>query len=175
MLMQSDPVATQTVPFPAHDAPTPEDLFKAHVVERKRAIVAEFRERHPAAWQAMQTRLVERRAAAKAAKAAGTDFVRDVISLWLAGRSPAEIAASVCKSVNAMLVAARARGIALPFHTTARQVVLWLTPERSAALDRMARDGRRTREQALADLLAWALDEDAKPARRELRIARGRT
>jgi hypothetical protein len=83
-----------------------------------------------------------------------------------------EIAAEVDRSADAVIRFARARGVAISYSAKFVRRATRMTIERENALRRMADDCGKTPVAALADLIAFALDDDALIARRILRAVR---
>jgi hypothetical protein len=88
------------------------------------------------------------------------------------GRTVHEIAAAVDRSTDAVIKFARARGIAIAYSEKFVRRAARLTIERENALRRMAADCGKSPAQALEDLIAFTLEDDAAIARRTLHVKR---
>jgi hypothetical protein len=99
-------------------------------------------------------------------------LARQIFAMRDEGLTVHEIAAAVDRSADAVVKFGRARGIAIPYSEKFVRRAARLTIERENALRRMAADSGKSSAQALEDLIAFALDEDAAIARRTLRIVR---
>jgi hypothetical protein len=138
------------------------EVAKAKVFE---ALSPEERAEVKAAMMAARERSEQRKKATLA-------LARQIFAIHFEGRTVHEIAAAVERSADAVIKFARARGVAIPYSEKFVRRAVRLTIEREHALRRMATDSGKSSAQALEDLIAFALDDDATIARRTLRIVR---
>jgi hypothetical protein len=99
-------------------------------------------------------------------------LARQIFAMRDEGRTVHEIAAAVDRTADAVIKFGRARGIAIAYSEKFVRRAVRLTIERENALRRMAADSGKSSAQALEDLIAFALDEDAAIARRTLHVKR---
>jgi hypothetical protein len=138
------------------------EIAKAKVFE---ALSPEERAEAKAAYLAARERAEQRKKNTLA-------FAKQIFAMHDDGRTVHEIAAAVERSADAVIKFARARGVAISSSAAVVRRAARLTIERENALRRMAADCGKTPREALEDLIAFALDDDAAIARRTLRVVR---
>lgn len=119
---------------------------------------------------AERVRFLSEKRARKAAAIARAARINDSI---LAGKTAEEIAESEGMTVR-NLRSLRKRWPILPFSRNYgfRRISILVPCEFMDALDEMAVDMKTDPQDALSELAKWGLQDDARPARRELRVPR---
>lgn len=151
------------MPLPLESLPRWQRTIVAAKREAMASLAPEDQEAAREAQKAARARAAERKEAARR-------LARTIYGLLFDGATLEEIARTVGRSPKAVRNVCARWGLPAVTRSLARRLFVWISDDRVAALDRVARDYGATREQTLEDALVLFLDDDGHVLRRELHV-----